>query len=223
MLTGFTSTPTDGAKAWIAPHWPIPAVMVGSRRTAARVTFGAISLSSSSHFPLMRNSNRTNPVVLPPGRAKLSTYPAPTGSVTFTNTIGTLRVACSSGPTVAVPGARMASGSSAISSAAFLRMSSARPVVQRYSIWRLRPTVQPDCSSPCRNAALRAWPWASFASYGMIAPMRRIRWPCCALAAIGHAAAPPTSAIKSRRFIRSPRRRGRAAWPGCRYAKTSRF
>ena len=37
-LTGLTSTPSDGATAWIAPNWPIPAAMAGSRRTAARVT-----------------------------------------------------------------------------------------------------------------------------------------------------------------------------------------
>jgi integrase len=37
--------------------------------------------------------------------------------------------------------------------------------------------------------------------------------PCCARAASGHAAAPPTSIMKSRRRItRSPRRRARAAW-----------
>ena len=54
----------------------------GSRRTAARVTPGAISLSSSSHFPLMLNSNSMKPVALPPGRARLTTKPAPTGSVT---------------------------------------------------------------------------------------------------------------------------------------------
>jgi putative ABC transport system substrate-binding protein len=31
-------------------------------------------------------------VILPPGRARLSTYPAPTGSGAFANTIGTVRV-----------------------------------------------------------------------------------------------------------------------------------
>ena len=39
-------------------------------------------------------------MALPPGRAKLSTKPAPTGSVTFANTIGTVRVACNSAPVV---------------------------------------------------------------------------------------------------------------------------
>src|SRR5262245_47543368 len=46
--------------------------MVASRSTAARVTWSATSLSSSSHLPLMPYSNCVNPVVLPPGRARLS-------------------------------------------------------------------------------------------------------------------------------------------------------
>ena len=56
-------------------------------------------MSSASHFPLMLYSNVMNPVALPAGRAKLSTKPPPIGSATFTNTIGTLRVACCNGPT----------------------------------------------------------------------------------------------------------------------------
>ena len=61
--------------------------------TATRVTFGAICLSNSNHFALMPNSNMIKPVALPPGRARLSTKPAPTGSGTIANTIGTMRVA----------------------------------------------------------------------------------------------------------------------------------
>src|SRR5262245_53956416 len=117
-LTGLTSNPRDGATAWMAPNWPSPADMAGSRRMAARVTLGAISLSNSSHFPLMPYSNWTNPVALPPGRARLLTKPAPTGSGTITNTIGTVRVACSNGAAAALPVARMTSGESATSSAA---------------------------------------------------------------------------------------------------------
>jgi len=71
--------------------------MAASRITATRVTLGAISLRSSSHFPLVLYSNGVNPVALPPGRDNLSTKPAPTGSGTYANTIGTVRVACSSG------------------------------------------------------------------------------------------------------------------------------
>jgi hypothetical protein len=80
---GVNPTPNDaGAIAWITANWPIPAASAGSRRTAARVKLGAISLSSSSHFPLRLYSNARNPVMLPPGRARLATNPAPTGSMT---------------------------------------------------------------------------------------------------------------------------------------------
>jgi hypothetical protein len=71
--------------------------------TTARVIRGVICLSSSSHLPLMLNSNREKPVVLPPGRARLMTKPPPTGSMTSTNTIGTVRVTCCNGPTVDPP------------------------------------------------------------------------------------------------------------------------
>ena len=73
--------------------------MVGSRRTAARVTRGAISLSSSNHFALTPYSNWVKPVALPPGCAKLATKPAPTGSGVCVNTTGTVRVAWSNPPT----------------------------------------------------------------------------------------------------------------------------
>ena len=44
---------------------------------------GAICLSSSSHFPPMTVFEQRKPVALPPGRARLSTKPAPTGSATI--------------------------------------------------------------------------------------------------------------------------------------------
>ncbi len=59
------------------------------------------------------------PVALPPGRARLSTKPAATGSAAVGNTIGTVRVACSNGPKVGAPWARMTSGASATNSAAW--------------------------------------------------------------------------------------------------------
>ena len=37
-----------------------------------RLTLGAISLSISSHFPIMGKSTNVKPVMLPPGRAKLA-------------------------------------------------------------------------------------------------------------------------------------------------------
>src|SRR2546423_10474635 len=53
-LTGRNSMPSDGATDWIAPNWASP--MVRSRSTATRVTRGAISLISSSHFAPKPNS-----------------------------------------------------------------------------------------------------------------------------------------------------------------------
>ena len=82
----------------------------------------------------MLYSNTMNPVALPPGRARLSTKPAATGSTTIGKTIGTVRVASSNGPTVEAPWARMTSGVSATNSAACLRMSVALVVAQRVSI-----------------------------------------------------------------------------------------
>src|SRR5262249_16257977 len=115
----------------------IPEATVGSRSTTTRVTPGAISLSSSNHFPLMLYSKTVNPVALPPGCARLATKPAPTGSTTVTNTIGTLRVACCNAATDAVPdAATRTSGASATSSAACLRNSSALAVA-RVSMRRL--------------------------------------------------------------------------------------
>jgi hypothetical protein len=59
---------------------------------------------------------------LPPGRARLATKPAPTGSVACTKTIDTVRVASSNGPAVALPTVKMTSGESETNSAAYLRM-----------------------------------------------------------------------------------------------------
>src|SRR5262249_25752905 len=76
----------------MAANWPMPAGLFGSRSTATRFTAGAISLRSSSHFALMAYSKTEKPVALPPGRPRLSTIPAPTGSATCRNTIGSVRV-----------------------------------------------------------------------------------------------------------------------------------
>src|SRR5262245_2570707 len=48
-LIGTTSIPSDGATAWITPNWAGPVGMVGSRRTATRVTLGA-ELRPRQHY-----------------------------------------------------------------------------------------------------------------------------------------------------------------------------
>src|SRR5436309_1098764 len=139
-------------------NWPIPAGMAGSQRTAARFIPGAISLSSSSHFPLKLYSNCRKPVALPPGRDRLLTKPEPTGSGTIANTIGTVRVAWSMAPTDALPVAKMRSGASAANSVADLRMRSASTPPQRKPICRLRPLAQSICARPRGNAEIQKVP-----------------------------------------------------------------
>ena len=114
------SMPT-GVTAWIAANWPIPEATLASRSTAARVTPGATSLSNSSHFAAIAYSKIVKPVALPPGRAMLVIKPEPTGSMTPTNTIGTVGDACCTDTTASVVAAKMTSGASAANSAAYLR------------------------------------------------------------------------------------------------------
>ena len=100
-LTGLTSTPSDGATAWMTANWPIPAAMAGIPKDRHSRHARRDLLEQFQPFPA-QCCIRTcmKPVALPPGRARLSTKPAPTGSATIANTIGTVRVACSNGPTV---------------------------------------------------------------------------------------------------------------------------
>src|SRR6516165_6554931 len=64
----------------------------GSNMIAARLSLGAISESSSSHLPPIEASNVANPVMFPPGWLSAATKPLATGSLTFTMTIGIIRV-----------------------------------------------------------------------------------------------------------------------------------
>ena len=109
--------------------------------------------------PFCANSifDTVKPVALPPGRAKLSTNPPPTGSAMATNTIGTVRVTVSNGDRPDVPVARMTSGASAANSAPSLRKRAKLLPGQRTSIRALRPSTQPNSCSRCRNAAKRAF------------------------------------------------------------------
>ena len=63
------ATPPLGRRQGLdAEQLSLPRASAASRNTAARVTRGEISLSSSSHFPSMLYSNGINPVAFPPGR-----------------------------------------------------------------------------------------------------------------------------------------------------------
>src|SRR5215475_1381847 len=104
----------------------------------------------------------------------------------------------------------MTSGESAISSAAYLRRRTESPAPKRTSICTLRPSIQPSCCNPCRNASDSALAYASSAE-PTSQPIRRTRSDCCARAANGQAAAtPPRRVMTSRRRIATPEAEERA-------------
>jgi hypothetical protein len=82
------------------------------------------------------------PVMLPPGRARLVTYPLPTGSFANENMIGMVDVACLTAGT-APPPVTMTLTFNATSSAAISAKRSLRPSAQRITIATLRPSIQP--------------------------------------------------------------------------------
>src|SRR5215470_9716905 len=64
----------------------------GLKINAMLPSSGAISLMSSNHLAPIANSKLVNPVMLPPGCAKLETKPCPIGSPTTTKMIGIVLV-----------------------------------------------------------------------------------------------------------------------------------
>src|SRR5262249_2733114 len=90
-----TTMPNAGAADSIVWRCHRPVGLLASRITCACSTYGAISLSSSSHLPPIANSRFAKPVAFAPGFARLATTPVLTGSETPTNTMGTAVLHCS--------------------------------------------------------------------------------------------------------------------------------
>ena len=67
--------------------------LLADRRSPTRASLGTASLSISSLLVFSSVSKLENPVTLPPGRARLATKPAPTGSTAFVITMGMVLVA----------------------------------------------------------------------------------------------------------------------------------
>ena len=71
-------------------------------RTATREQLGSDLLQTCSPLSLVsaqvRRPSVANPVIFPPGRARLATNPIPTGSLSFVMTIGIVAVASFAGP-----------------------------------------------------------------------------------------------------------------------------
>ena len=178
---------------------------------AARLMRGAICLSRFSHLPPKLGSVCLNPVMLPPGRGRLATKPARTGSTMTVNTMGMVVVPRCRTAVTGVVEESITSGCHAMSSVAkaLARLLSAS--VQRSSIRALRPSIQPSRANSSTNTATRPRNSGFLTDHPISSPMRRRPSGCSAPTASGHAnAAPPTRVMNSRRLIRfCPQARGR--------------
>src|SRR6516165_4981125 len=83
------------------------------------------------------------------------------------------------------------------SSFASLLKRSVCPSAQRYSITRLRPSTQPNSRIRCTKVAVH---WLCAAALPVPSNPMVAAFACCARAASGHAAAPPSNVMNSRRL-----------------------
>ena len=184
--------------------------LVGLTSTPMVDAAGTSSCSNSSRFAASSVVKMLTPVMLPPGRFRLATSPALTGSVagpeydrnrrrrrlrrngrgrcpssTITATCRSTSSAAKSRQSIVL----------ALRPAIFDRDISALDIADFFQA--LDETGRPDARIGQPNVAAEN-PTTGIAG-------------CCARAASGHAAAaPPSSVMNSRRIIRSPRRRARA-------------
>ena len=153
---------------------------------------------------------KSTPVMLPPGRLRLATRPSLTGSPPLAKTIGIVVVAALAASADGVVRRRSRPPAGGSRSATSAGNRSGRSSAQRNSIATFRPSTKPASFRPWRNAVMSA---ASASDALRRNPTTGIAG-CCARAANGHATVPPpSSAMNSRRLIRSPRRLWRAASP----------
>ena len=199
MITVRPSVPAAASTSRISSGVTgLPALAkIANRRRA-----GTTSRKRSSRLPARSVCWNDRPVTLPPGRARLTTKPVPTGSPPA-KTIGITDVACFAARTFTVPLETMTSIFCRTNSATISAARSLRPSAHRTLTATVRPSIQPSSRNRCTKAATR---WFSIeAVVGLKNPMAGSLHVCRACAASGQtAAALPSSVMNSRRFIRPP-------------------
>ena len=151
-----------------------------ARRSPTRASLGTASLSISSLLLFSSVDKLESPVTLPPGRARLATRPAPTGSAVFVITMGMVVVAPFAANAVGPPVTTIRSTFRRTRSAASSGRRSCFCSANRYSMVIFFPSIHPSLLSSCRNASTStAIPEAVLVSRK---PMRRIFPVCCASA-----------------------------------------
>jgi hypothetical protein len=167
-----------------------------------RRTAGTTSSTSWRRLPGRSGSCVERPVMLPLGRARLATRPAPTGSFESAKMIGMTDVARFAAM-IPVPAVTMTSTFRWVNSAAMSVKRSFRLSAHRNSMLMLRPSIHPSSRSRPLNGATH-----SAQAPGVLVPINPIvgRCPACyARATSGHAtAALPVSVMNSRRFMCCP-------------------
>ena len=153
------------------------------------------SLNSSSRFPPSSLTRFVTPVTLPPGRARLSTRPASTGSDRWaTITMGIVLVAFLAAQTCETPPpTTIISTLRRTRSAASSGYRSGFPSAYRYSVAIFCPSMWPRSRRACRIASARADSVAG--SVGDRYPSRTTFFGCCPWAI-----APPASSVAATRI-----------------------
>ena len=166
-----------------------------------QVRAAAPAFSRSTSVP-----KKLTPVTLPPGRLRLATKPALTGSPPIVKTIGIV--------VVAALAAKIELPPPVAAITATLRRDQIGRKCRQSIVLVSRPSGIRSPRSGLRHSRLHSSPGGTHRKVGADRPAQAGRNPitgiagCCARAASGHAAAaPPSSVMNSRRFIRSPRRR----------------
>ena len=127
----------------------------GDRRSPTRASLGTASLSISSLLVFSSGAKPASPVTLPPGRARLATKPAPTGSPAFAITMGMVVVALFAANAVGAPETTIRSTLRRTNSAASSGRRSGFCSANRYSMVIFFPSIHPSLLSSCRNASKR--------------------------------------------------------------------
>src|SRR5262245_34130233 len=123
------------------------------RRSPTRASWGTASLSISSRSVLSPEDKFENPVALPPGRARLATRPAPTGSPMLVITMGMVVVAFFAANAGTADETTIRSTFRRTRSAASSGRRSFFCSANRYSMVMFFPSIHPSLLSSCRNAS----------------------------------------------------------------------
>ena len=173
------------AASCVSSRRPVPGLegseMAGIQRNATCGDFGNASLTSDNRRKANSGDKLDNPVRFPPGRARLTTSPDPTGSPPITAmTIGISVVAfLAAKPTgLPPPPVTMTSTLRRTSSAASSGRRSNFPSAPRYSITMFLPSNHPRSLRPSLNASSPNPRPAPCDRY----PMTGIFFICCASA-----------------------------------------